>query len=87
MPLLLAEPAIEYVAWWRHSRYARPIYQRPAIALEALKMRIFEPQAWSQATLVGVIAGLGISWVMASLWIALLTRRALRLLRSSDTAS
>ena len=35
----------------------------------------------SSGTLLGVIAGLLISWVMASLWIALLTRRALRLLR------
>src|SRR5262245_59629173 len=40
-PLLLAEPAIEYVAWWRHARVAKPIFQRPAIALEALKMRLF----------------------------------------------
>jgi sugar transferase (PEP-CTERM/EpsH1 system associated) len=56
VPLLLAEPAIEYLAWARYARYARPIFQRPAIALEALKMRIFEPQTWAQATLVGVMS-------------------------------
>jgi len=56
LPVLLAEPAIEYMAWWRHARVAQPIYQRPAIALEALKMRIFEPLTWSQATLVGVMS-------------------------------
>ncbi len=56
LPVLLAEPAIEYMAWWRHARVAVPFYQRPAIALEALKMRIFEPLTWSQATLVGVMS-------------------------------
>ncbi len=56
VPVLLSEPAIEYLAWWRHARVAKPIYQRPALALEALKMRFFEPQAWSAATLVGVMS-------------------------------
>lgn len=56
VPTLLAEPAIEYVVWWRHAQVAQPLYQRPAIALEAAKMRVFEPQAWGQATLVGVMS-------------------------------
>lgn len=56
VPVLLSEPAIEYVAWWRHARVAKPIYQRPAIALEAVKMRFFEPAAWGQATIVGVMS-------------------------------
>ncbi|MEP7288370.1 MAG: glycosyltransferase family 4 protein [Chloroflexota bacterium] len=56
VPILLAEPAIEYIAWRRHAQVAQPFYQRPAIALEALKMRLFEPQAWGQATLVGVMS-------------------------------
>ena len=56
VPVLLAEPAIEYIAWWRHAQVAQPLYQRPAIALEAMKMRVFEPQAWGQATLVGVMS-------------------------------
>jgi glycosyltransferase involved in cell wall biosynthesis len=56
VPLLLSEPAIEYLAWWRHALVAQPLYQRPGIALEALKMRIVEPQVWTQATLVGVMS-------------------------------
>ncbi len=56
VPVFLSEPAIEYLAWWRHARVAMPRYQRPALALEALKMRFFEPQAWSAATLVGVMS-------------------------------
>ena len=56
VPVFLSEPAIEYLAWWRHARVAMPLYQRPALALEALKMRFFEPQAWSAATLVGVMS-------------------------------
>lgn len=56
VPLLLAEPAIEYIAWGRHAQVAQPIYQRPGIALEALKMRIAEPQAWAEATVVGVMS-------------------------------
>jgi sugar transferase (PEP-CTERM/EpsH1 system associated) len=56
VPVLLSEPAIEFLAWWRHSHVAQPFYQRPALALEAFKMRIFEPAAWSQATVVGVMS-------------------------------
>ncbi|MHB8626172.1 MAG: glycosyltransferase family 4 protein [Aggregatilineales bacterium] len=56
VPVLLAEPAIEYVAWGRHARVAQPAYQRPALALEASKMRLFEPQAWGAATVVGVMS-------------------------------
>ncbi len=56
VPVLLSEPAVEYLAWWRHAQVARPIYQRPSIALEALKMRILEPHTWAQATLVGAMS-------------------------------
>ena len=56
VPILLAEPAIEYLAWRRHAQVAQPIYTRPGIALESMKMRLFEPQAWAQATLVGVMS-------------------------------
>lgn len=56
VPVLLAEPAIEYMAWWRHAKVAKPIYQRPAIALEALKMRVFEAQEWRRANVIGVMS-------------------------------
>jgi glycosyltransferase involved in cell wall biosynthesis len=56
VPVLLSEPAIEYVAWWRHARVARPWFTRPGIALEALKMRLWEPRAWSDATVVGTMS-------------------------------
>jgi glycosyltransferase involved in cell wall biosynthesis len=56
MPVLLSEPAIEYIAWGRHARVAKPWYTRPGIALEALKMRFWEPRAWSEATVVGVMS-------------------------------
>jgi sugar transferase (PEP-CTERM/EpsH1 system associated) len=56
VPVLLSEPAIEYVAWGRHAHVARPWYTRPAIMLEALKMRFWEPRAWSDATVVGVMS-------------------------------
>lgn len=56
VPVLLSEPAVEYVAWWRYAKVAQPFFKRPAIALEALKMRLFEPQAWSHSTLVGVMS-------------------------------
>ncbi len=56
LPILLSEPAIEYVAWWRHARVAEPIYQRPGIALEALKMRMFEPRVWRKADIIGVMS-------------------------------
>src|SRR5690606_25747733 len=55
-PVLLSEPAIEYVAWGRHARVAQPWYTRPGIALEALKMRLWEPRAWSEATVVGTMS-------------------------------
>ncbi|MCC7206052.1 MAG: glycosyltransferase [Anaerolineae bacterium] len=56
IPVLLSEPAVEYVAWWRHAKVAQPVFQRPALALEALKMRIFEPRAWRRATIVGAMS-------------------------------
>lgn len=56
LPVLLAEPAIEYVAWWRHAKVAQPLFQRPGIALESLKMRIFEPRTWRQVQVVGVMS-------------------------------
>ncbi len=56
VPVLLSEPAIEYVAWGRHARVAKPWVARPGIALEALKMRFWEPHAWSEATVVGVMS-------------------------------
>jgi glycosyltransferase involved in cell wall biosynthesis len=56
VPVLLSEPAIEYVVWGRHARVAQPWYTRPAIYLEALKMRFWEPRAWSDATVVGVMS-------------------------------
>ena len=55
-PVLLSEPAIEYVAWGRHARVAQPWYTRPGVWLEALKMRIWEPRAWADATVVGVMS-------------------------------
>lgn len=56
VPVLLSEPAIEYIAWRRHARVAQPWYMRPGIALEALKMRLWEPRAWSEVTAVGVMS-------------------------------
>jgi glycosyltransferase involved in cell wall biosynthesis len=56
VPVMLSEPAIEYVVWGRHARVARPWYTRPAILLESLKMRFWEPRAWSDATAVGVMS-------------------------------
>lgn len=56
VPVLLSEPAIEYVAWWRHAQVAKPWYTRPVIGLEALKMRLWEPRAWSDVTIVGVMS-------------------------------
>ncbi len=55
-PVLLSEPAIEYVAWWRHAPVAKPWFTRPGIALEALKMRFWEPRAWTEAAAVGVMS-------------------------------
>jgi hypothetical protein len=56
VPVLLSEPAIEYIAWGRHAKVARPWYTRPGVALEAYKMRLWEPRVWSEATVVGVMS-------------------------------
>ena len=56
IPVLLSEPAIEHIAWWRHAQVAKPIFQRPGIALEALKMRRFGPQEWRKADVVGAMS-------------------------------
>ena len=56
VPVLLSEPAIEYIAWRRHAKVAQPWYTRPGVALEALKMRAWEPRAWAEATTVGVMS-------------------------------
>jgi len=56
LPVLLSEPAIEHIAWWRHAKVAQPIYQRPGIMLEALKMRLFAPRAWRAADVVGTMS-------------------------------
>lgn len=56
VPVLLSEPAIEYVAWGRHAKVAQPWVMRPGIWLEAQKMRLWEPRAWSEATVVGVMS-------------------------------
>lgn len=56
LPILLSEPAIEYMAWQRHAKVAEPFYQRPGIALEALKMRVYEPRTWKQVDVVGVMS-------------------------------
>lgn len=56
VPVLLSEPAIEYVAWRRHAQVAKPWMTRPGIAVESLKMRLWEPRAWADATAVGVMS-------------------------------
>lgn len=56
VPVLLSEPAIEYVAWGRHARVAQPWYTRPGVVLEALKMRVWEPRMWARASAVGVMS-------------------------------
>ncbi len=56
VPVLLSEPAIEYIAWGRHAKVAQPWYTRPGVALEALKMRTWEPRTWADATTVGVMS-------------------------------
>lgn len=56
MPVLLSEPAIEYVAWRRHARVATPWTTRLGVALEASKMRVWEPRAWADATVVGAMS-------------------------------
>lgn len=56
VPVLLAEPAIEYIAWQRHMKVARPLIGRPGFALEALKMRLWEPAAWEAADVVAAMS-------------------------------
>jgi glycosyltransferase involved in cell wall biosynthesis len=56
LPVLLSEPSIEFVAWGRFAKVAQPLYQRPALWLESLKMRMDEPKAWEKATYVGVMS-------------------------------
>ena len=56
IPVLLSEPAIEYLAWARHARVAQPWYTRPGIAVEAAKMRVVEPRVWAQADMVGAMS-------------------------------
>jgi len=58
VPVLLSEPAIEYLAWQRHARVAQPWYTRPGIALEAIKMRFWEPRIWAQAQAVGAMSSI-----------------------------
>ncbi len=58
IPVLLSEPAVEYVAWGRHAQVAQPWYTRPGIKLEALKMRTWEPRIWAQATAIGAMSAI-----------------------------
>lgn len=58
IPVLLSEPAIEYRAWGRHAQVATPLYTRPGIAIEALKMRFTEPRVWAAADLVGAMSAI-----------------------------
>ena len=55
-PVLLSEPAIEYRAWGQYARVAQPWFARPAIALEAVKMRFWSPRVWRKAHLVGAMS-------------------------------
>lgn len=56
IPVLMSEPAIEYLAWARHAKVATPGYTRPGIALEAFKMRFAEPKVWKDANMVGAMS-------------------------------
>ena len=58
VPVLLSEPSIEFNAWRYFSRVARPIYQRPALIIEAFKIRQFEPRSWRTVSAVGVTSAL-----------------------------
>jgi len=58
VPVLLCEPAIEYVAWARQARVAKGLPQRIGMALEARKLRAFEPRAWERAGLVAAMSKL-----------------------------
>ncbi|OLC52026.1 MAG: hypothetical protein AUH85_17865 [Chloroflexi bacterium 13_1_40CM_4_68_4] len=53
-------------------------------AVLGIFLLLFVATGASSGTLLGVIAGLTVSWIAATLWIALLTRRALRLLRTMN---
>jgi glycosyltransferase involved in cell wall biosynthesis len=56
VPVLLSEPAIEYVAWGRHAQVAKPWFTRPGVWLEAQKLRRWEPRIWAQATAIGAMS-------------------------------
>ena len=56
VPVLMSEPAIEYIVWAQHAKVADPWFTRPGIAVEALKMRQREPQVWSNVDLVGAMS-------------------------------
>ncbi len=56
VPVLLSEPSIEYKAWQRFARVAKPLVQRPAVALESLKMRRWESKTWQKVNRVGVMS-------------------------------
>ena len=58
VPVLLCEPAIEYVAWARQARVTDGLVRRSGMALEARKLRVFEPRAWKRADLVGAMSTL-----------------------------
>jgi glycosyltransferase involved in cell wall biosynthesis len=58
VPVLLCEPAIEYVAWARQARVAKGLPQRIGMKLEARKLRAFEPRAWQRAALVAAMSKL-----------------------------
>jgi glycosyltransferase involved in cell wall biosynthesis len=58
VPVLLSEPSIEFNAWRYFSRVATPVYQRPALVIEAFKMRQFEPRSWRTVSAVGVTSPL-----------------------------
>ena len=54
VPVLLSEPSIEFNAWRYYSRVATPVYQRPALMIEAFKIRRFEPRSWRTVAAVAV---------------------------------
>lgn len=56
IPVLLSEPAVEYIVWQKHAQMAEPWFTRPGIAAEALKMRVVEPRVWAQADAVGAMS-------------------------------
>lgn len=56
VPVLLSEPAVEYIVWAKYAAVADPWYTRPGVALEALKMRVAEPKAWAVADAVGAMS-------------------------------